>query len=146
MNLRRGDYFAAENRVGFVFDQDAYLKVAVPRAFESARPARIRVVSDALDLCRARLGWLNTHSEQVEWSEGWSLAADFRALAAAGHLIITNSTFSYWGRYVREVVNPEGTSAVGTPRFFHRTIPGGAHWPMPPEWSIVEDIPGGWDS
>ena len=45
VNVRRGDYFDAENRAGFAFDQDAYLKVAVQRAYEQAEPEKIRVVS-----------------------------------------------------------------------------------------------------
>lgn len=145
VNARRGDYFAAENRAGFAFDQDAYLKVAVARAFDQAQPERIRVVSDGMDWCRARLGWMRDYAD-VSWAAQSSPAADFAEIATAGHLVITNSTFSYWGGYVRDVVSPEGASPVVAPRFFHRTIAGGQEWPMPPEWSVIEDIPGGWDS
>lgn len=147
VNVRRGDYFdVPENRVGFAMDQDAYLRVAVGRAVAHARPQRVRVVSDGIDWCRARLGWLRDLTDDVTFAEQSSPAADFAAVATAGHLVITNSTFSYWGGYVRDVVAPPGSSPVVAPRFFHRTIRGGRDWPMPPEWSVVEDIPGGWDS
>lgn len=147
VNVRRGDYFdVPENRVGFAMDQDAYLQTALRRAFDDARPQRIRVVSDGMDWCRARLGWMHEYTNDVTWSEQSTPVADFAAIATAGHLVITNSTFSYWGGYVRDVLAPEGSTHVIAPRFFHRTIKGGRDWPMPPEWSIVEDIPGGWDS
>lgn len=147
VNVRRGDYFdVPENRVGFAMDQDAYLRVAVRRVFDLGQPRRIRVVSDGIDWCRARLGWMRDFAGDVAFAEQSSPAADFAAIATAGHLVITNSTFSYWGGYVRDVLAPEGASPVVAPRFFHRTIKGGRTWPMPPEWAAVEDIPGGWDS
>ncbi len=147
VNVRRGDYFdVPENRAGFAVDQDAYLKAAVDRMFAQAHPRRILVVSDGMDWCRARLGWMRDYVDEVSWAERSSPAADFATIATAGHLVITNSTFSYWGGYVRDVIGREGASAVVAPRFFHRTIRGGQDWPMPPEWSIVENIPGGWDS
>jgi len=147
VNVRRGDYFdVPENRVGFAMDQDAYLRTAVQRVFDNGQPRRIRVVSDGMEWCRARLGWMRDYADDVTWAEQSTPAADFAAIATAGHLVITNSTFSYWGGYVRDALAPEGSSPVVAPRFFHRTIKGGREWPMPPEWSIIEDIPGGWDS
>lgn len=146
VNVRCGDYLdVAEHRVGFAIDRDAYLSTAADQAFSQARPLRIRVVSDGLDWCRAGLGWMYDSSDDVTFAELSTPDADFAAIATARHLVITNSTFSYLGGYLRDVLVANATPVVG-PRFFHRTIGSGRNWTMPPEWSIVEDIPGGWDS
>lgn len=149
INVRRGDYYSVpEHRGALGFDVDQYLRVTVPAAIEAQGPVRrIHVVSDGPDWCRARLGWLADWCDQLTWADPADPPArNFRDVATARRIIMTNSTFSYWAGYVHDVVHPGAESSVWGPWFFMRGIEGGRAWQLDPRWSIVRDIPGGWDS
>ncbi len=149
VNIRRGDYYADHTVRGyFGFDVEAYLRVAIARVIEQRPVDSVHVVSDGLDWCRARLGWVGTEMglplSFASGSEG--AAKDLVTVATARRLLITNSTFSYWGGYVHDVLYPDHHADVWAPRFFSRWQDDRSAWQLDPRWSIVEDIPGGWDS
>lgn len=147
INVRRGDYYSKPAVRGiYGFDIDAYVRSAVAMAAEQ-RPIRdFLVVSDGLDWCRARLGWLADHAP-VRWSDEYPRTpmSDFRTLAAAQRLVLANSTFSYWGGYVSNALHDNAESIIA-PWFHARTIEWGRAYQLDPRWQLVREIPGGWDS
>ena len=149
VNVRRGDYYADHNVRGyFAFDVDAYLQVALPRVVDQRPVSEVHVVSDGLDWCRARLGWVETRlGLPLTFATGsGGPAADFETAATARRLVATNSTFSYWAGYVHDVLYPGSQADVWAPRFFSRWQDDYSAWQLDPRWSIVEHIPGGWNS
>ena len=149
VNVRRGDYYTDHTVRGyFAFDVDAYLRVALPRVVDQRPVSSVHVVSDGLDWCRTRLGWVETELGLpltfATGSEG--AAGDLVTVATARRLVVTNSTFSYWGAYVRDVLYPGSHADVWAPRFFSRWQDDCSAWQLDPRWSVVEDIPGGWNS
>lgn len=146
MNIRRGDYFADPSVRGyFGFDLDAYLRVAIGGMRDQEPLGRVLIVSDGLDWCRARLGWVGEMAD-VEYASVTSPADDFWRVATSRRILMTNTTFSYWAGYVHDVLQPDAASHVWAPAFFSRWQPDHRSWGLDPRWSVIEDIPGGWDS
>lgn len=146
VNVRRGDYYSVpETRAQYGFDVASYVRAALAASMMKDGPAsRITVVSDGMDWCRDELAWLTDHAP-VEWARSGGPVSDFLAIAATRRLVITNSTFSYWAAHVGNVLRGDNHAEVWAPRFFDRSQNGGRSWLLDERWSIVEDIPGGWD-
>ncbi len=146
VNVRRGDYYSVpEIRGQYGFDQEPYLRAAVAATLTRGVPERFFVVSDGIEWCQARLGWLREIAP-TEFQAGGDPVADFFAVANARRLIVTNSTFSFWGAYLSTALHGDNHADVVAPRFFDRTQNDGKSWLLDPRWTVVEDIPGGWDS
>ncbi len=100
------------------------------------------MVSDGLDWCREHLGWLDDRVEEVSYADGATPQRDLMEVASSARLVITNSTFSYWAAYISNATH--GTYAqTWAPRFFWRS--GRPTTSLDPRWTIVENLPGGWD-
>lgn len=149
INVRRGDYYSDPQVRGlFSFDQIAYLQTVLEDvcAQRDHRFRRIVVVSDDLQWCRARLEFLRSHADEIVFGAGGGPFADLATVAAARNLVITNSTFSIWGAYISNELHGDNHSAVWAPAFGTRPFTGETWGSLDPRWSIVRDIPGGWDS
>lgn len=145
VNVRRGDYYAPEHIVQWGFDINGFLSVAVPRALAQAPARRIHVVSDGMDWCREHLGWMAEHVEDLTWADpNDTPAQDFACISGATRLVVTNSTFSYWGGYVGGVRLGD-SHEVWAPAFFNREQNAGRSWLLLDGWQVVDELPGGWD-
>ena len=150
VNVRRGDYFSDPSVRGLMsMDQPAYLRVAVELAREQrgGRPwETVTVVSDDPSWCAARLGFLAEHGGTLDVRPGGDPVADLRTVASASELVIVNSTFSMWGAYVAGHARAETPPLVVVPAFSVRPFTGRPPANLDPRWTVVHDIPGGWDS
>ncbi|GAA5108150.1 hypothetical protein GCM10023339_06850 [Alloalcanivorax gelatiniphagus] len=146
VNVRRGDYYSdPEIRRQYGFNVSGYLRAAVDRSIEAdGAPTQVLVVSDDVDWCRGELGWLDDRLP-VEHLEASGPVSDFATVATARRMVITNSTFSYWAAHVSNATHLDNHAQVWAPRFFDRTQNGGRSWLLDERWSVVEDIPGGWE-
>lgn len=149
VNIRRGNYYSAAHFRGtYSFDIRGYLEIALARA-EAERGAfeRLRVVSDGIEWCRLKLDdLLHRYTDQVDYVGGDRTPQEhFRLVATASRVIGTNSTFSYWGGYVSNVLYGAASHVV-MPRFHARLNADPSAYQLNPQWSIVDDIPGGWDA
>lgn len=147
VNVRRGDFYSNPSVRGVLgFDQPAFVAAAMEQYLAlRPPPATIIVVSDDPLWCSVRLDFLSEYADEVLFNEPRSLAIDdFNKVSSATDLIITNSTFSVWAAHVATVRGAD-QSLVIAPAFGTRPFTG--RWvPLDPEWAIVENIPGGWDS
>ena len=147
INVRRGDYYSNPTFRGmYSFDVEAYLRLAVGQAAAERPIGRLHVVSDGSDWCRARLGWLAEHADELSFSSpADGPAQNLREVATAQRLVLTNSTFSYWAGYLATTAHGR-PDQVWAPWFHARIFDGGRAFQLDPRWRIVRDIPGGWDS
>lgn len=147
VNVRRGDYYSVpENRAQYGFDVASYVHAALQQSMaRDGVPSRITVVSDDVDWCLEELSWLADQAP-VEWPGSAGPIGDFLTVASARRLLITNSTFSYWAAHVGNVLRGDNHAQVWAPRFFDRTQNDGKSWLLDERWSIVEELPGGWDA
>ena len=147
VNVRRGDYYSdPEIRAQYGFDVEAYLRVAVPAAVHQAGGLTgVRVVSDGIDWCREHLAWVAELVPEVEYGDPRDSAVEqFATIARARHLVITNSTFSYWAAFVSNALHGNNLAEVWAPDFFDRTQNGGRTWLVDSRWSIVPEPQDGW--
>lgn len=152
VNVRRGDYYSNPRFRGFYsFDVVEYVRIAVGLACARAPVSSILLVSDDLGWCRAKLGWLDDIAP-VSTAPGTSSVADQLAMIAASpRLVLANSSFSYWGAYLSNrlhVLGDVGASHadVIAPWFHSRQSHGSAAYQLDPRWTVVRDLPGGWDA
>ena len=146
VNVRRGDYFSPKFIHYYSFDQVAYLRVAVERARRLGDPiSTFHVVSDDVAWCREHLAWLADDGIDLTFAPAASTPADdFAALATARRLILTHSTFGYWGAHFSNGIYGDNHADVIVPWFHDRTMWSGAASQLNPAWTVVKDIPGGW--
>lgn len=72
-------------------------------------------------------------------------ADDLAVLTSADALILTNSTFSYWGGHLNGAHRGGGDPAIVAPAFHARgQSTGDRSWHLDPDWCVVEELPGGW--
>ena len=147
VNVRRGDYYSdPQVRGQYGFDLECYLRLALEGSVSTdGTPSRILVVSDGLEWCRARLEWL-AEIAPVEFAAPKGAIGDFLTVASSNRIVLTNSTFSYWAAYISNVIRGGNHAQVWAPRFFDRSRNGGRSWLLDERWSVIETIPGGWDS
>lgn len=148
LNVRRGDYFSEPNVRGvFSFDQIAYTGAVLDGLRAAGRSLRtIRVVSDDLDWCRARLGCLVLDGEHMEFVETAGPTGDLEVLSGSRELIIMNSSFSVWAAYISNRLHGDNHGCVHAPAFGTRPFDG-QPWPsIDQRWDVIHTIPGGWDS
>lgn len=146
VNVRRGDYYSDPDiRRQYGFDVVGYLRIAVAGSVSrDGSPSDIVVVSDDIEWCRAELAWLDDVAP-TRFAVTSGAVDDFATVSGARRAVITNSTFSYWAAHVSNVIHVDNHSQVWAPRFFDRTQNGGRSWLLDPRWSVVEELPHGWD-
>lgn len=134
VNVRRGDYAHPGHRENFGFDLERYLVEALRRAVGRQPTAGLLVVSDDTPWCRNNLDSLLLDVAPVRYADDSSPREDFRAICAARTLVCANSTFSYWGGYVSNVLHG---SHVIAPDFHARHVNDGFAHQLDPSWDIV---------
>lgn len=146
LNLRRGDFYDNPwHRPEYAFDLETYVREAVPRAIEQDGPVRrIHVVSDDLDWCRSHLGWLSRHAEVTEPDRSAEPIDHLRDVVSSRRLVIANGTFSLWGAAISRVLLDAPQQTVWAPAFFQLRYGPGRCVEYDPDWSFVDELPGGW--
>lgn len=134
INVRRGDYYSdAGHRERYGFDQLGYLHDALARV---GPVYRTLIVSDDPDWCRENLlEMVAGASKTVEFADR-DPVSNFKAVACAGRIIGTNSTFSYWGAYVSGVLH--ASPVVVMPRFHGRLPQGSDAYQLDPRWIAID--------
>lgn len=148
LNVRRGDYFTIpEARAEFGLDTAELCQRSLQVCVQSGGPAtEIIVVSDDVEWCRENLKDMCAALAPVRFIEG-DMWEDLQHLAHAPRLILPNSTFSYWGGYIGDVLHP-GRQVVA-PWFFRREPSTGepqGSWDLRPHWVVVGGPEDAWEA
>jgi len=100
INIRRGDFYNENSDTVSSFDQISYVNKVIlnyPLLFQS----NIEIVSDDINWCIENLKFPdNIITDNLKYNMNSSPYEDFYTICSAKNLILTNSTFSYWGGYV----------------------------------------------
>lgn len=140
VSVRRGDYYSnAQIRRSFGLETKAFLKDAVQFTDSQSPISSFRVISDDTAWCRANLTWL-CELAPVDFPDGSPLE-DLAGLASAKRLILSNSTFAYWGAYISGVVH-QGESSVVAPNLHAKHVNDGLAWQLDPMWTV---LPARWE-
>lgn len=134
VNVRRGDYTLPGHWRNFGFDLEPYLTEALRRAAERRAIPGILVVSDDPPWCRENIDHRLRQFAPTRYADHSIPREDFRAICGARTLVCANSTFSYWGGYVSNVLRD---SHVIAPDFHARLVNGGVAYQLDPTWDVV---------
>lgn len=140
VNVRRGDYYRVpENRRNYGFNIEGYVSAAIARV-PLEDQGRIVLVSDDVDWCRRHLGFLHEHGEVSTLPGEHDMFQDFAQLTGARHLILANSTFSFWGAYCAGALpTGQGPRSVQVPAIHNRLYDRERSILLPPEWSALTE-------
>lgn len=106
LNVRRGDYYTSPTiHKMFGIDTVTYIRTAISQAIEKNMPSNIIVVSDDLKWCNQNLNFLTDIAPTKFDKFGHDMFDDLALLSVARRLILTNTTFGYWGAYIANINN-----------------------------------------
>ncbi|MDU0348251.1 alpha-1,2-fucosyltransferase [Actinomyces sp. MRS3W] len=148
INVRRGDYYGTSNEREWGMRIRPFVEEAIARHQKQEPVTRVQFVSDDLAWCErelaAALPPLGISSASFT-RIGDSMFDDLATLAASRRLILANSTFSYWGAYLASVRGTDPARIVA-PGFHQKEFGTRLPWFDDPQWTIVRDLPGGWQT
>lgn len=141
LNVRRGDYYSVPRlRELYGFDIENYVRRALEGAQDQEPIHAVEVVSDDPVWCRDNLTCLAEFgSVRFQGSTDGPLE-NLAQLASARRLVLANSTFSYWGAYISNVVHKDNHHLVWAPDFHRRDLCSGRAFQLDPRWSVVSDV------
>lgn len=100
INVRRGDYYSNPvHHARYGMDIEGYVRVALERHVPE-HDGPVVFVSDDPDWCREHLSHLVPWTEPQTLPDPHDMFQDLAQLSHARHLVLANSTFSYWGGYI----------------------------------------------
>lgn len=105
INIRRTDYYQdIQKSYAYGFNQIRYVKDAL-KHLDLKKVKTIGVVSDDKCWCQEHLAFLADKAAVTFYDT--DPIGNFRTLLSAKQLIISNSTFSYWGAYLSQNIHSE---------------------------------------
>ncbi|WP_271394797.1 alpha-1,2-fucosyltransferase [Neomicrococcus lactis] len=144
INVRRGDYYSVDKfRAEYGFDVVGYVREAL--ALLSGSYGSVSFVSDDLVWCTQYLEPIVPNDFEVIPHYRNNVFDDLAKLAVAPSLVLANSTFSYWGAYIRDVHQEKASFSPPIFANFHSRNHNNTHpWQIDPLWTSITEIPGGW--
>lgn len=120
VNVRRGDYYSIENiRKEFGIDTISYIKSAVENLRTTLDISNFYLVSDDIEWCKENLKFLEDIAPIIPKTLESTPFEDFAAVCSSKNLILTNTTFGYWGGYVASTLRQAN---VLVPRFHELSV------------------------
>lgn len=140
VNIRRGDYYSNEKWRGlYGFDIKTYIRRALDESSTQIPISRVDVVSDDVAWCRSELAFAGDYGKVTFQRGGDTPAQNLGQLASARRLILSNSTFSYWGAYISNVVHGENHALIWAPDLHRRDLFDGRAYQLNPRWSVISN-------
>lgn len=143
INVRRGDYYsnpAFTERYGLDIERHVREALGLLGYSPQERPSSF-VISDDVDWCRRHLGHLAL-LQTVFPGHPHNMFDDLAALASARHLVLANSTFSYWGQFISRGLNGNQRAIAAAAHEYdphHQTMVGAL---LDPAWLATSVWPG----
>ncbi|MFD6282395.1 alpha-1,2-fucosyltransferase [Micrococcus luteus] len=140
INVRRGDYYSDPvHRAAYGFDIAGYVRAAVA-SIPPEDLTRFVLVSDDVDWCRAHLGFLADMAPVETLPGEHDMFNDFAQIVGGRHIVLANSTFSYWGGYTALALpRAERPRSILAPLHFNRRYTCGESPLVHPQWTVIPD-------
>ncbi|WP_277245584.1 alpha-1,2-fucosyltransferase [Micrococcus terreus] len=137
LNIRRGDYLDARYFEEYAMHVPDYFGQAERVLSEHSDSQIALFVSDDISWCHSHKGELTTLTFAEAAPDRFDMFDDLAALAATGIVVLSNSTFAYWGGLIGDLLSPD--RLVVAPRFHSRLPNGYLEWPHPQHWVLVDN-------
>lgn len=130
INIRRGDYYSTQFEKIYGINIESYVAEAIT-LFDDV--TSIRVISDDLDWCKNHLAMFPKNLPIHFGGVTPGAFGDLAALASSAKLILPNSTFSYWGGFLSDLLTEKNNKLV-VPEIHERYDGESRKWPLPDRW------------
>lgn len=145
INVRRGDYYNSRFEPEFGINIVEYVRQALAKQLALGPVGRVVLVSDNVPWCVDNLTHLAPQLEFVVNENRRDMFDDLAVLACAKRLILANSTFSYWGAFIAQVLGTQLENIVA-PAFHQGDVPTASELWRDPRWNFIHEIDGGWQN
>ena len=107
IHVRRGNYLKQKMYCGIC--DETYYRRAVQYISERVESPRFYLFSNDVDWCRAFFGSFLPEEQLcfIDWNSGSASFRDMQLMSLCKHLILANSSFSWWGAYLTDPSDPE---------------------------------------
>ncbi|GAB2904239.1 hypothetical protein GCM10027027_20020 [Neomicrococcus lactis] len=136
INIRRGDYYSTPFEEIYGIDIESFVAEAITH-FDHF--TSIRVISDDLEWCRTHSDMFPSNLPIHFGGVTPGVFGDLAALACSSKLILPNSTFSYWGGFLSDLLSQKRNKIV-VPEIHERYVDESRAWPLPAWWTRVNAI------
>ncbi|MGY5318324.1 alpha-1,2-fucosyltransferase [Neomicrococcus lactis] len=133
INIRRGDYYSTPFEEIYGIDIETFVAEAITHFDDFTS---IRVISDDLEWCRAHTGMFPSNLPIYFGGVTPGAFGDLAALACSTKLILPNSTFSYWGGFLSDLLSQKRNKIV-VPEVHERYQEESRVWTLPAWWTRV---------
>lgn len=136
VNVRRGDYYSVpQHRDRYGLDIEGFVSAAIQEQLKFGPISDVYLISDDVPWCLEHLTYLEERGITLHASPSSSPARDLALLGHSDRLVLTNSTFSYWGGYMATVRNPHSNIVV--PLFHAKDWLNGRAFQLHPDWTAL---------
>ncbi len=141
LNIRRGDFYEKGNTSLYGYDQIGFIKHVFSSYLETKKYDTIIVVSDDMQWCKSNFDFLNQYTNKVIYPIFINnpIIESFSWLTQANQLVLSNSTFSFWGAYISNYIN-QSTQKTYCPIFGSRRISNTDLYQFNPNWKMIKDF------
>ena len=105
VNIRRGDYYSVPDiKARYGIDTVTYVHRALESLKQDMTPSEFVIISDDPTWCLENLVFLSEVAPIRVPAARLSMFDDLAYIAAAHTMILTNTTFGYWGAYIADAL------------------------------------------
>lgn len=140
INIRRGDFYEKGNSSLYGYDQIGFVKHVLDQYLKK-KWRKINIVSDNMQWCRDNFYFLKDYSSEVNFPEPKEnhIISSFLWVAKSKNLVLSNSTFSFWGAYLSNYLY-QSHKTTYCPIFGSRRIENTDLYQYNPKWTMIKDF------
>lgn len=141
INIRRGDFYEKENYSIYGFDQIGFIKHVFDTYLQEKEFKQINIISDDMNWCKNNFQFLESYCEQIKYPvfNDNAIHESFSWITKSDSLILSNSTFSFWGAYISNYLNKTEVKTY-CPIFGSRRIKNTDLYQFNPNWIMIRDF------
>lgn len=141
LNIRRGDFYEKGNMSVYGYNQIDFVKHVFDKYLQDSEFEKINIISDDMMWCEKNMSFLTKYSKSLHFpvfNENIILES-FCWLVKSNKLILSNSTFSFWGAYLSNYLN-NSVNETYCPIFGSRRIENTDLYQYNSKWVMIRDF------
>lgn len=141
LNIRRGDFYEKDNYKIYGYDQINFIKHIFNNYLMNKSFQKINIISDDMQWCKENFKFLEKYSDEIVFPifNTNKVIESFCWLTKSESLILSNSTFSFWGAYISNYLQ-NSENMIYCPIFGSRRIENTDLYQYNPNWSMIRDF------
>lgn len=141
INIRRGDFYEKGNLSLYGYDQIGFTKHVFHQYLKGRTWKKINILSDNMEWCQENFAFLDEYTDELNFPDisGKEVICSFLWVSKSKNLILSNSTFSFWGAYISNYLYNSYQNTY-CPIFGSRRIENTDLYQYNPKWVMIRDF------